>query len=202
MRTRVIVLLKPRVWTAVGKKFLNPLAAKCMCCMKANSHSLGSRAASFRPARLDVPALLPTVSRSMRSCASCRSSGVSHLVLSGWSGRVKTAPIATMNVAMPCWERVRAGSRSEGRGVTHLDNEQPSPSCQAANTVHLEQTKGDKPCKGCGENVAGVKNGDSSGDLFTGVKDREHEQSSGIVRCLERGKLLFSLRRKGAHSPL
>ena len=39
VRTSVIVVLKPKVSTAVGKKFLKPLAARCICCMKANSHS-------------------------------------------------------------------------------------------------------------------------------------------------------------------
>jgi hypothetical protein len=36
----VIVLLNPSVSTAVGKKFLKPLAARCICCMNANNHSL------------------------------------------------------------------------------------------------------------------------------------------------------------------
>lgn len=59
----------------VGKKFLNPLAAKCMCCMNANSQSFGSFAASFSPAKEDVPLLAPTVSARMRPFASSRSSG-------------------------------------------------------------------------------------------------------------------------------
>lgn len=40
VKASVIVLLNPSVSTAVGKKFLKPFAARCICCMNANNHSL------------------------------------------------------------------------------------------------------------------------------------------------------------------
>ena len=101
VRTSVISLLKPRVSTAVGKKFLNPLAAKCMCCMKAKSHNFGSEAASLRPARALVFSLCPTVSLVILASASFLCSGVSHFVVSGLSGRVSIDKTATRKVAAP-----------------------------------------------------------------------------------------------------
>ena len=95
VRTSVIVLLKPSVSTAVGKKFLKPLAARCMCCMNTNNHNRGSAAASFRPAQVLDGDLAPTVSRRIRSCASWRSDSVSQRVWRGSSGRVNAAAIAT-----------------------------------------------------------------------------------------------------------
>lgn len=35
-------------------KFLNPLAARCICCMKTNSQTLGSTSASFNPFKVDT----------------------------------------------------------------------------------------------------------------------------------------------------
>ena len=116
--TSVIVVLNPSVSTAVGKKFLKPFEARCMCCMKANSqiwymlalstpnheHSFtfGSLAASSRPANVVVWCLAPTVSARIRACASSRSSGVSHRVVSGSSGKMKMAAMATAKVIAPC----------------------------------------------------------------------------------------------------
>lgn len=101
VRTNVISLLKPRVSTAVGKKFLNPFAAKCICCMNAKSHSFGSLAASLRPAIALVLVLWPTVSFVILDSASCRCSGDSHFVVSGLSGRVRMERQATRKVAAP-----------------------------------------------------------------------------------------------------
>lgn len=101
MRTRVIVVLKPRVSTAVGKKFLKPLAARCMCCMKANSQTRGSFAASLTPLNVLVWWRAPTVSARMRSWASCRSSSVSQRVWRGSSGSTKTEQTATTKVTAP-----------------------------------------------------------------------------------------------------
>lgn len=102
VKTNVIVRLNPNVLTAVGKKFLNPLAAKCMCCMKANSHNLGSEAAVFKPFHTETLSFLaPTWSPCTRLLARRRSSGVSQRVTRGSSGRMKAAPRATRPVAAP-----------------------------------------------------------------------------------------------------
>ena len=99
--TRVIVSVKPRVSTAVGKKFLNPLAARCICCMKANNQTLGSEAASFRPATVLVLDLPPTVSDTIRPLARSRSSGLSHQVCVGSFGSTNADAIAITKVMMP-----------------------------------------------------------------------------------------------------
>lgn len=118
VRTRVIVWLKPSVSTAVGKKFLNPFAARCICCMNAKSlscvqyycfcirasltyHSLGSDAASRRPRKVDSLPEAWTVSLRIREFASSLSSGVSQRVCNGSSGRTKAARMAMANVMAP-----------------------------------------------------------------------------------------------------
>ena len=101
VKRRVMVVLNPRVLTAVGKKFLKPLAARCICCMNMNSQTLGSEAASKRPLKVEVLPRPPTVSFSIRACASCRSSGVNHFVVNGKSGRVNDEVIAMTPVTAP-----------------------------------------------------------------------------------------------------
>jgi hypothetical protein len=102
VRTRVIVSLNPRVWTAVGKKFLNPFAPRWQCCMNANSQTLRSFAASTRPFQVVVCPEFPTVSREIRSLARVLSSGVSHRVVRGSSARMKNAISAITSVKAPC----------------------------------------------------------------------------------------------------
>ena len=69
--------------------------------MKANSHRRGSRMACIKPARALLEGSSPAVSRAIRSCASCRSAGVSQRVVSGWSGSRNMAAMATPKVTAP-----------------------------------------------------------------------------------------------------
>ena len=101
MRTKVMVLLKPRAPTTVGKKLLNEHAERCMFCMKQSTYNFGSRMACANPARGPLLGAKPTVSSLIRLSAKIRSSSVSHLVVSGKSGRRKAAAIATAKVTMP-----------------------------------------------------------------------------------------------------
>lgn len=96
-----MVSLNPNVLMAVGKKFLKPFAPRWQCCMTMKSQTFGSFAASMIPPMLVVAPLLPTVSFWVRSWASCRSSGVSHFVVRGSSGKTKNAARATRSVAAP-----------------------------------------------------------------------------------------------------
>lgn len=66
-----------------------------------NTQTFGSTMASLRPAHVLPLPLPPTVSRAIRSCASWRSSGLSHLVVRGSSGNVKHAMMARTKVTAP-----------------------------------------------------------------------------------------------------
>lgn len=83
VKSKVMVVLKPSVSTAVGKKFLKPFAARCICCININNHNFESEAASSKPRNVEVLLRPPTVSFSIRLCASWRSSGVNHFVVRG-----------------------------------------------------------------------------------------------------------------------
>lgn len=66
MAYSVMVVLNPSVSTALGKKFLKPLDAKCMCCMNTKSHSLGSLLHSTSPFHVVLLGLASTVSLKIR----------------------------------------------------------------------------------------------------------------------------------------
>jgi hypothetical protein len=73
----------------------------CKVWNRTKSASLGSVRACLKPAIAPRLSCNPTVSRFIRSCASCLCSGVSHRVVRGWSGRRKIAAMATATVTIP-----------------------------------------------------------------------------------------------------
>jgi hypothetical protein len=85
VRTKVMVRLKPRAPTTVGKKLLNEQAERCTFCMKQSKYSLGSRIACANSALVPLLGSRPTVSSLNFLSAGSRSSFVSHLVVRGKS---------------------------------------------------------------------------------------------------------------------
>lgn len=47
--------------------------------------------------------------------------------------------------------------------------------------VHLENSEGNEASKGCGKNVAGVKDGNTGGKLLACIEGRKNVQSTGVV---------------------
>jgi hypothetical protein len=156
VRTRVIVRLNPRVLTTlyqllapaitksqedflntyVGKKELNEHALRWKFCMKQNNHVLGSLHACLRPSmELTGSVESPTRSRSIRECASSRSSWLSHDVVSGVLGRRKKPNMATTAVTAPSL-REKLGIARTFTTYDHLHNEQPSPTCDSFQPIH------------------------------------------------------------------
>lgn len=70
--------------------------------MIANIQVIGSEEACLNPAQALASPWLPTVSSSIRVCASCRSSGVSQTVVSGKSGKRKNPTMEITKVTAPC----------------------------------------------------------------------------------------------------
>lgn len=122
VKTSVIVLLKPRVFTTlihryqgvpkedsggmsgtyVGKKELNEQALKWKFCIKQNSHVRLSLHACLRPSIILTGSCeSPILSRSIRACAISRSWGLSHDVVRGVLGRRKKPTMATKPVTAP-----------------------------------------------------------------------------------------------------
>jgi hypothetical protein len=121
VKTRVMVRLNPSVRTTlyqelapvfglrntqgetyVGKKELNEQALRWKFCIKQNNQVLGSLHACLSPSiELTGSVESPTRSRSMRACASSRSSGLSQEVVRGVLGRRKKPKIATRPVTAP-----------------------------------------------------------------------------------------------------
>lgn len=69
--------------------------------MRQKSQTRGSLTACLRPCHVEPFSSVSTRSRNSRSWASVRSSGVSHRVVRGVSGRNGKARIATRPVAAP-----------------------------------------------------------------------------------------------------
>lgn len=72
-----------------------------------------------------------------------------------------------------------------GKKYTYLDDEEPLPSCEAELAVELEDTGSDHASESGSENVTGVENGDTGGDLCSGVEVGDDEEGSGV--CLSVG---------------
>lgn len=120
VKTRVIVLLNPKVFTTlrlflvpiyweegekksyVGKNELKEQALRWKFCMKQNNQVLLSLHACLSPSIILTASVeSPTLSRSIRACASSRSAGLSHRVVRGVFGKRKNPKIATKAVTAP-----------------------------------------------------------------------------------------------------
>lgn len=182
-----MVVLKPKVLTTEGKKFLKEFAARCMCCMKANSHIFGSRAASLRPAQEEPPALAPTWSAMTREFASSFSSAVSHQVSRGSLGRTKADAIATTTVTAPWimkshFQPARPARPSKKCQISELEN------YRRWSRTHLEDSSSNQTSESRGEDVAGVQDRNPCGDFLAGVEDREDIECAGVVWSLNDSK--------------
>jgi hypothetical protein len=102
VNTSVIVSLNPRAFTTVGKNELKLLEARCNVCMTMRRYRRESRRAMPKPEKIPPETDLSIVSASIRCVANSRSSGVSHRVLLGLSGRIRNPSEAIPNVTTPC----------------------------------------------------------------------------------------------------
>lgn len=84
------------------------------------------------------------------------------------------------------WQKPEANEGDEA-GDGSLDDEQPSPACDASEAVHT----GENSCSdqagetGC-EDLSTVKDSDTGGNFSSGVEDREHVSRAGIELCCVR----------------
>jgi hypothetical protein len=71
-----------------------------------------------------------------------------------------------------------ASSDCDNEGGNSLDNEEPPPAREAVLAVELEDSESDETGEGGCENIAGVEDADSGGNLFAGVEDAWHWMST------------------------
>lgn len=143
--------------TYVGKNELNEQALRWKFCMKQNNHVLGSLHACLRPSiELTGSVESPTRSRSMRACASSRSSGLSQEVVKGVLGRRKKPKMATRPVTAPSLHSC-VSLESISVVSTCLHDEQPSPTSDSVEPVHA--------CEDAGCDEAGETGGEYLGAI-------------------------------------
>lgn len=67
------------------------------------------------------------------------------------------------------------------RSALTLDDEQPLPSGVASDTVQLEDARGDETRESRGEDVTGVKDGNSGGDFRARVEVGDDQDGTGVL---------------------
>lgn len=70
------------------------------------------------------------------------------------------------------WKKVHSDN-SHDKSDNSLDDEKPSPSFEARNTVHLEDDNGNQTSECCCEDVTSVKNSNTGCNLLSSIEDRE-----------------------------
>lgn len=124
--------------TYVGKNELNEHALRWKFCIKQNSQVRLSLQACLRPSIiLTFSPASPTRSRSMRSWAIWRSSGVNQEVVRGVLGSKKKPKMATNAVTAPSLTHVSHDRRFLMN--RHLHDEQPSPTSDTSESVHASK---------------------------------------------------------------
>ena len=119
---------------------------------------------------METSAEWPTVSLATRACASWRSSGLSHHVVRGSSGRIKQAATAMTKVTTPCIMKSHRHPLLLSIDVSHvLRTWGVIP--DAMDVIEFEDAKGNESCKGRREDVARIENANACRNLLSRVKD-------------------------------
>jgi hypothetical protein len=138
----------------------------------------------MKPARAPLLSVRPTVSLSIRSCASWRCSGVNHRVVRGVSGRMKMQMTAIPIVTTPRSSVNFWLLYSTKVIMLTFNDEQPLPSMDTMLVV--KRCKGrscDQTRKSDGKDVAGIQDRHPSGNLFACIEKTQDIKCSRIERC-------------------
>lgn len=77
------------------------------------------------------------------------------------------------------WEEVCSDDGND-EGYNSLDDEKPSPSFEAGNTVHLEEDNCNQTSECCGKDVTRVKDSDTCGNLLPGIENGEKVKCTSV----------------------
>jgi hypothetical protein len=180
-------LEKPRVLTTVGKKFLNPFAARCfgivsmMVCMDWGggfgcTYHMGH--SSENPDHGIFGGLAET-----------SPNGRIALVSNSIESHTVCCQIALFLSQPPCvvweiWQKEETDDSNDKRHNTLKDKE-PAPSADASDiTQTVKDTRGDQSRKSSREDVSGVQDGDTSSDFLASIEHRQQIHSSRVVGSL------------------
>ena len=131
---------------------------------------------------METSAEWPTVSRATRACASWRSSGLSHHVVRGSSGRIKQAATAMTKVATPCVMNNQRHPLSSKVSVYLVLAAYKRAIPDTMDIIEFEDAKGNESGKGRREYVARIEDADTCRNLLPRVKDAQEVERSWVVR--------------------